>query len=53
GIDLVLTSSGPIVIEINPRLTTSYIGLKSTLNFNPTDFLIKHMQEKIPKRLAS
>ncbi|OUR65870.1 hypothetical protein A9Q79_02485 [Methylophaga sp. 42_25_T18] len=53
GIDLVLTSSGPIVIEINPRLTTSYIGLKSTLSFNPTDLLIKHMHEKTPTRLAS
>ena len=53
GIDLVLTPSGPIVIEINPRLTTSYIGLKSVVSFNPTDLLIKYMPEKIPTRLAS
>lgn len=53
GIDLVLSPSGPIIIEINPRLTTSYIGLKSVLNFNPTDLLMKYMQEKTPTRLAS
>jgi predicted ATP-grasp superfamily ATP-dependent carboligase len=50
GIDLVLTPSGPIVIEVNPRLTSSYIELKSTLNTNPTDILIKYMSEKISTR---
>jgi len=53
GIDLVLTPSGPIVIEINPRLTSSYIELKSTLNINPTDLLIKYMSEKISTRFVS
>lgn len=28
GVDLVLTPAGPVVIEINPRLTTSYLGLR-------------------------
>jgi hypothetical protein len=28
GIDLVLADDGPTVIEINPRLTTSYLGLR-------------------------
>lgn len=28
GIDMILGSAGPVVIEINPRLTTSYIGLR-------------------------
>ncbi len=27
GVDLVLTSSGPVVVEINPRLTSAYVGL--------------------------
>jgi len=34
GVDLVATSSGPIVLEINPRLTTSYCGLRSALRVN-------------------
>ncbi len=28
GVDMVLADDGPVVIEINPRLTTSYIGLR-------------------------
>jgi len=35
GIDLVDTADGPQVIEINPRLTTSYCGLASALGINP------------------
>jgi predicted ATP-grasp superfamily ATP-dependent carboligase len=27
GVDLVLTAAGPVIMEINPRLTTSYAGL--------------------------
>ncbi|GIX29288.1 MAG: hypothetical protein KatS3mg123_3169 [Burkholderiales bacterium] len=35
GIDYVQTSAGPVVLEINPRLTTSYCGLRSVLGMNP------------------
>jgi predicted ATP-grasp superfamily ATP-dependent carboligase len=34
GIDLVAGSAGPVVLEINPRLTTSYCGLRSALGIN-------------------
>lgn len=34
GVDLVLSRSGPVVLEINPRLTTSYCGLRSALGIN-------------------
>jgi predicted ATP-grasp superfamily ATP-dependent carboligase len=34
GIDLIITSTGPIVLEINPRLTTSYVGIKAALGVN-------------------
>ena len=34
GVDLVITSRGPVVVEINPRLTTSYLGLREILNVN-------------------
>ena len=40
GIDAILTSSNEIFfLEINPRLTTSYVGLKETTGFNPLNFL--------------
>ncbi len=34
GVDLVLAPDGPVVLEINPRLTTSYCGLRSALGMN-------------------
>ncbi len=35
GIDLVLTAEGPCVVEINPRLTSAYPGLRAVLQENP------------------
>jgi predicted ATP-grasp superfamily ATP-dependent carboligase len=34
GVDLILTENGPVVIEVNPRLTTSFVGLRRVANFN-------------------
>ena len=34
GVDLVLAAEGPVVLEINPRLTTSYCGLRAALGVN-------------------
>lgn len=31
GVDLVLSGGGPVVMEVNPRLTTSYLGLRRHL----------------------
>jgi predicted ATP-grasp superfamily ATP-dependent carboligase len=35
GIDLILTAGGPVILEINPRLTTSYAGLRQATGENP------------------
>jgi predicted ATP-grasp superfamily ATP-dependent carboligase len=35
GVDLIATDSCPVVLEINPRLTTSYVALKDALGANP------------------
>lgn len=35
GVDLILTDRGPLVLEVNPRLTTSYAGLSRALGVNP------------------
>lgn len=35
GVDLVLAESGPVLLEVNPRLTTSYAGLRASLGVNP------------------
>ena len=34
GIDLIETCNGPVVVEINPRVTTSYAGLAQALGIN-------------------
>jgi len=34
GIDVVLTDSEAVVIEVNPRLTTAYLGVRSALDGN-------------------
>lgn len=34
GIDLIEASNGPMVVEINPRVTTSYAGLAQALGIN-------------------
>lgn len=40
GVDLVLTESGPLIVEINPRLTTSYVGLGRSLGMNPVAMIM-------------
>ncbi|EGV33364.1 ATP-grasp fold domain protein, DUF201-type [Thiorhodococcus drewsii AZ1] len=35
GVDLILTEDGPRILEVNPRLTTSYVGIKDALGLNP------------------
>jgi predicted ATP-grasp superfamily ATP-dependent carboligase len=34
GIDMVLTASEAVVIEVNPRLTTAYLGVRAALGCN-------------------
>ncbi len=40
GIDLILSETGPVVLEINPRLTTSYCGLRRALSHNPASWVL-------------
>lgn len=40
GVDLISTETDSIVLEVNPRLTTSYCGLRDALGFNPAELVI-------------
>jgi predicted ATP-grasp superfamily ATP-dependent carboligase len=40
GVDLVLTEDEAVAIEVNPRLTTSYVGLRRAANFNPAQAIV-------------
>lgn len=49
GVDLILTAGGPRVLEINPRLTTAYVGLRQSLGRNPADWLLSlHELRQLP-----
>jgi predicted ATP-grasp superfamily ATP-dependent carboligase len=52
GVDIILTDEEPVVMEINPRLTTSYVGLRRVTNFNPAETIIDAtIKQKLPKNL--
>jgi len=47
GIDFIKKADNSIYfIEINPRLTTSYIGIRNILDFNPLEFLFNQYKSK-------
>lgn len=50
GVDMILTDEEPVVIEINPRLTASYIGLSRVANVNTAEAIIDAVNKrKLPK----
>ena len=52
GVDFVLTEHKGYVVEINPRLTTSYVGLKKISNFNVVDAMIDAvLNGKLPAKI--
>lgn len=54
GVDMILTSGGPVVIEVNPRLTTSYVGLRKVLNFNPAGAILNSvLKRELPKNVKT
>ncbi len=44
GIDLIVTDIDAYIVEINPRLTTAYVGLHKSLNLNPIQLLLTMME---------
>jgi len=52
GIDFLLTPNDSIkFIEINPRLTTSYLGIRKIYTTNPLELLLRSRNKKIRKIL--
>lgn len=50
GIDLVLTDHDAVVIEVNPRLTTSYVGVRQVLRQNPAALILNAVTGALPDR---
>lgn len=50
GVDLTLTDEEVFVMEVNPRLTVSYIGLSRAMNFNPAKSIVEAtIKRELPK----
>lgn len=47
GVDLVDGEEGPVVLEINPRLTTSYVGLRDSLGINPAGLVLDLLRQPL------
>ena len=48
GIDMVLTDRDAVVIEVNPRLTTSYVGVRKVLRQNLGAMILKAATGELP-----
>ena len=51
GVDLVLVKDKPFVVDVNPRLTTSYVGLCRVASFNVAEALVNAvLKRKLPTK---
>ncbi len=49
GVDFILTEHNAYVVDVNPRLTTSFVGLRKVANFNIADALVNAvLKGKLP-----
>jgi len=54
GVDFVLTEEAAVAVEVNPRLTTSYVGLRRVVNFNPAQTILDAvLNRKLPTQVES
>ena len=52
GVDLIKTEVAYVVIDINPRLTSSYVGLNEVLASNPAELCIQTiLDQKLPENI--
>lgn len=47
GIDVIDSESGPAVLEVNPRLTTSYVGLGPAIGVNPAGLVLRLLNKDL------
>ena len=51
GVDCVMRDDGVCLIEVNPRLTTSYVGLSRSLDVNPAACVISLLTQGVTPRI--
>ncbi len=53
GVDVVLTEDSVFVVDVNPRLTTSYVGLQNVALFNPAEVTLNAvLKGELPKKAS-
>jgi len=52
GVDLVLTEAGPLVIEVNPRLTLAYLGIRAVFEDNVAALALAACDGRLPSPLV-
>jgi len=54
GVDIILSASDMYVVDVNPRLTTSYVGLHAIANYNIAQAIIDSITKfSLPKTVKS
>ena len=53
GVDLVLTDVEAVVIEVNPRLTTAYLGVRAAIEANVAAMALAACQGQLPVAVAA
>lgn len=54
GVDVILTEDKVFIIEVNPRLTTSYVGLRKVLNINLAQTILDSILKKeLPQNISN
>lgn len=50
GVDVLITDKEILLVEINPRLTTSYVGIKQAIGVNPAELILHcYTYNQLPK----
>jgi predicted ATP-grasp superfamily ATP-dependent carboligase len=54
GIDVIVQDGELLVLEINPRLTTSYAGLRESIGRNPAELMLQMLEnpDSVPENLT-
>lgn len=52
GVDFIVTAQGPMVLEVNPRLTLSYVGLSRSLSCNVAALVLNQLTQPMPSPFA-
>jgi predicted ATP-grasp superfamily ATP-dependent carboligase len=45
GIDFIMSADGPVVLEVNPRVTISHAGMRQSVGHNPARLVVELLRD--------